>query len=130
MITNPVIIVGINYFDMENYNQEKYKRAKKKVEQIKGFYTHLTVYIIINLIIFVRGNIMVFLKSDVENKNLLDWIDWNIFFTPVLWGIGLFFHGLFVFQNRFKVLKNWEDRKMKEFLEKEEEDLHYNNKWK
>lgn len=130
MITNPLIIVGTNYFDMENYNQEKYIRAKKKVKQIKRFYTHLTVYIIINLIIFIRGNIEIFLENDVENKNLLDWIDWNIFYTPVLWGIGLFFHGLFVFQNRFKGLKNWEDRKMKEFLEKEEEDLQYNNKWK
>ncbi len=130
MITNPLIIVGTNYFDMENYNQEKYIRAKNKVKQIKRFYTHLTVYIIINLIIFIRGNIEIFLENDVENKNLLDWIDWNIFYTPVLWGIGLFFHGLFVFQNRFKGLKNWEDRKMKEFLEKEEEDLQYNNKWK
>lgn len=130
MITNPLIIVGTNYFDMENYNQEKYIRAKKKVKQIKRFYTHLTVYIIINLIIFIKGNIEIFLENDVENKNLLDWIDWNIFYTPVLWGIGLFFHGLFVFQNRFKGLKNWEDRKMKEFLEKEEEDLQYNNKWK
>jgi len=115
---------------MENYNQEKYIRAKNKVKQIKRFYIHLTVYIIINLIIFIRGNIEIFLENDVENKNLLDWIDWNIFYTPVLWGIGLFFHGLFVFQNRFKGLKNWEDRKMKEFLEKEEEDLQYNNKWK
>lgn len=130
MITNPLIIVGTNYFDMENYNQEKYIRAKNKVKQIKRFYTHLTVYIIINLIIFIRGNIEIFLENDVENKNLLDWIDWNIFYTPVLWGIGLFFHGMFVFQNRFKGLKNWEDRKMKEFLEKEEEDLQYNNKWK
>ena len=38
---------------MENSKtlQEKYKRAKKRVAKIKGFYKHLTAYLIINTVI-------------------------------------------------------------------------------
>lgn len=31
---------------------EKYLRAKKRVENLKAFYIHLTVYILVNLMLF------------------------------------------------------------------------------
>nr|WP_231624337.1 2TM domain-containing protein [Methanobrevibacter arboriphilus] len=33
---------------MENYDDKAYKRAKKRVDDVKGFYIHLVTYIIIN----------------------------------------------------------------------------------
>ena len=32
---------------------EKYEKAKKRVEEIKGFYTHLIVYVVVNLGLFI-----------------------------------------------------------------------------
>jgi hypothetical protein len=36
---------------MENFDEIKYQEAAKRVKKIKGFYTHLTVYIVITLAI-------------------------------------------------------------------------------
>ncbi|MCW9036803.1 2TM domain-containing protein, partial [Altibacter sp.] len=36
---------------MEPFENEQYKKAQKKVKELKGFYSHLTVYIVINLVL-------------------------------------------------------------------------------
>ena len=109
---------------MENYNEEKYKRAKKRVKDEKDFYTHLTVYITINLILIII-NLGVFQSGFTDIKIP----KWPMFTTPFFWGIGLLFHGLHVFQYKSRIFKDWEERKIKEFMEKEEEDLKSNNKF-
>ena len=106
---------------MEYYNEEKYKRAKKKVKDIRDFYKHLTVYLIINSILIII-NLGVF-QSGFSSIRIPAW---PMFTTPFFWGIGLFFHWLSVFYNKFTFFKKWEDRKMKEFIEKDEEDIKQN----
>ncbi len=32
---------------------EKYEKAKKRVEEIKGFYTHLIVYVCVNIVLVI-----------------------------------------------------------------------------
>ena len=106
---------------MDNYNEEKYKKAKKRVKEVKDFYTHLIVYITINLILIII-NLGVFQSgfTDIEIPK------WPMFTTPFFWGIGLLFHGLHVFKDKFKFFKDWEDKKIKEILEKDENDLKRN----
>ena len=106
---------------MENYNETKYKKAKKRVKEVKDFYLHLTVYITVNLVLIIV-NLGVFQSgfTDIEIPK------WPMFTTPFFWGIGLFFHGLKVFKNSFKFLKDWENRKIREYMEKEEEDFKRN----
>jgi len=110
-------------------NEGKYDRAKKKVDAIKGFHSHLTAFIIINiLILLLRANLFSFLNSEKFDINFEEWLDWNIYLTPVLWGIGLIIHGLVVYRYNFGFLKSWEERKMKEYMEKDkEENKKYNN---
>jgi len=100
---------------MKNLDTDKYNRAKKRMEAIKGFYSHLTVYIIINsvLLLFQAGLAGGFVNLHIPS--------WSAITTPFFWGIGLFFHGLYVFQNQFPFLKNWEDRKIEEFMKEDEE---------
>jgi len=107
---------------MESYNEKKYKKAKKRVKEIKDFYIHLTVYIIVNLVL-IAINLGIFQSGLTDIKIP----KWPMFTTPFFWGIGLLFHGLHVFQNSFKFFKDWEERKMKEFMEKEEEIFKDNN---
>ncbi|MCW9037746.1 2TM domain-containing protein [Altibacter sp.] len=52
-----------------------------------------------------------------------------MFTTPFFWGIGLTFHGLYVFQDRFRFFKNWEERKIREYMEKDEEEMNKTNTW-
>lgn len=90
-----------------NFNQEQnYIKAKKRVDDIKGFYSHLIVYIVINPII-------IFVNYTFVPQFLWFW------FTLLGWGLGLFFHWLGVFG--FQMLgfgKDWEERKIKELMNK------------
>ncbi|ESU26256.1 hypothetical protein FLJC2902T_27360 [Flavobacterium limnosediminis JC2902] len=91
-----------------NYNERaQYERAQKRVKEIKGFYGNLTAYIVVN-IFFVIINLL------TSPEHL--WFYW-----PMLgWGIGVVFHGLQVFNAMPFFGKDWEERKMKEFMEEEE----------
>ncbi|RLD29496.1 MAG: hypothetical protein DRI70_02260 [Bacteroidetes bacterium] len=109
---------------MEDFNSEKYDRALKRVKDIKGFYSHLVVYIIVNLLLML-AHLGIFTHGFVH----INLSSWSYFTTPFFWGIGLFFHGLFVFQHKFRFFKDWEERKIKEFMEKDEEEYKNTTKW-
>lgn len=109
---------------MENYNlkpydeldqekrflqEEAYLRAKEKVKKIVGFYWHLASYVIVNTFIIV---------IIVSNGNRL--FSFGTFATALFWGIGLLFHFLSVFGPDFLFGKNWEERKIREYMEKEQ----------
>ena len=83
---------------------EKYKRAKSRVEELKGFYAHLITYIAVNLMLVVINL--------VTSPNHL-WFYW----VTVFWGIGIIWHAISVYGKRGK---KWEEKKIKEIMEKEE----------
>jgi uncharacterized RDD family membrane protein YckC len=88
-------------------NDEAYKRAKKRVEEIKGFYAHLIVFIIVNAVLIAI--------------NLLVTPGFLWFLIPLCgWGIGLFFHAVFGFGLFGVFTKDWEEKKIKELLEKDQ----------
>jgi hypothetical protein len=89
-----------------NTEENKYQKAKERVEAIKGFYTHLTVYVVVNLILFSINMI-------TSPGNL--WFLW-----PLMgWGIGVAFHVLSVFGFGTGFSADWEERKIKELMKKE-----------
>ncbi|MDX1463099.1 MAG: 2TM domain-containing protein [Marinirhabdus sp.] len=103
---------------MDPRKSEAYERAIKKVEDIKKFYKHLRVYLVVNVILFlIKVNILGLLDGGVDDLHFDRWLDLNVYGTAFLWGIGLLLHGLYVFQYKFKFLKNWETRKVKKILE-------------
>ena len=91
-----------------NYQEEeRYFQAKKRVEEIKGFYGNLISYIAVNIGLMV--------------VNLLTSPNYLWFFWPLLgWGIGVFFHEMKVFNFMPFFGKDWEEKKIKEYMEKEE----------
>ncbi|MCK4526395.1 2TM domain-containing protein [candidate division WOR-3 bacterium] len=81
---------------------ERYRRAKERVEEIKSFYSHLFVYIIVNLALFLI--------------NILTAPDSLWFYWPLFgWGIGLLIHGFTVFGTK-RFLRDWEERKIEELM--------------
>jgi hypothetical protein len=92
-----------------NYTEEeRFYQAKKKVEEIKKFYEHLTVYALCNPIVIVV-NIM-------TSPGFLYFI-----FCLLGWGMVIILHGLKAFGYAPFFDKEWEERKVKEFLEKEQQ---------
>lgn len=85
---------------------KKYEKAKKRVKEIKGFYSHLTSYI---LVIFF----LMYINLRFSPEHI--WFYW-----PILgWGTGLFFHAARVFNIIPFFGKDWEDQKVKEFMDKD-----------
>ena len=101
---------------MTDKNQ-KLEKARKRVEEIKGFYSHVLVYVLVNLfLLLIASNIFDGIAS-------IHVPAWSYFTTPFFWGIGLLFHGLYVFQFKSGFLKKWEERKIREIMEKDKEEM-------
>lgn len=104
--------------NQDNFDaNEAYARAKTRVQKIKGFYTHLAVYVIVN--IFIVGLITI---TGGGIKMLFRFNTWS---TAFFWGIGVVFHAFGVFGKQIIFNKDWEDRKIKQFLDEEEQ----RNRW-
>ena len=75
---------------MEELRKNKLERAKKRVDEIKGFY----------------------LNTD-------SFWQWGHFVTLFFWGIGLFFHGAKVFGFNPLFSKSWEERQIQKYIDKD-----------
>lgn len=87
--------------------EEKYLRAKKKVDDLKGFYSNLLAYCLVNpFLIFV---------------NLMTSPSHYWFWYPMIgWGIGIVFHAVGVFNRTSYFGKEWEERKIQEMMKEDE----------
>lgn len=92
---------------------EKYIKAKKKVRNLKVFYIHLVGYLI--LVALLLYNIYIL---EGEHKDFFLWFDLTVL---VSWTIFIVFHAWSVYRGRIFFKKSWEERKIKEFIDKEEE---------
>lgn len=96
--------------EARDYSQEEaYIRAKKRVDEIIGFYWHLASYIVVNIF-------LILLIGFNSNEGFSGF---GPYATAFFWGIGLAFHFIGVFGFKFLFGKNWEQRKIEEFMEKE-----------
>lgn len=83
--------------------EEIYRKARERVEEKKGFYIHLIVYILVNIML-----IIIWVATGAG-------FPWFIF--PLGgWGIGILFHflGIFVFSRR----TGWERRQVEKEVER------------
>jgi 2TM domain len=101
---------------MNSEEQIKYDQARKRVKEIKGFYTHFVVYLVVNVMIFVVN------IQDLDPGET--YFQFKNFTTAFFWGLGLLAHALSVFVPSMIMGKNWEERKIKELMDKDK-----NNKW-
>lgn len=90
---------------------DRFQAAKKRVKEIKKFYTHLLVYLLVNIFLIVGGS--------RDGDLLSGFLDLNNYITAFLWGIGVLAHWATVFGSNFFLGKKWEEKKIKEFMENE-----------
>lgn len=87
---------------------EKAKReeALEYVQKLRGFYKHLSSFIIVNVILAAFNFIH-------EPHNL--WFYW----VTIFWGIGLVSHAFSTFGPGRRMGKAWEDKKVKEYMDRD-----------
>ena len=104
ILTKQISVMETNTLFSEN---AAYARAKKRVEELKGFYGNLTAYCV------------VIPTLAIINYNTFWGFQW--FWFPMLgWGLGVSFHAFGVFGYG----KSWEERKIQEIVNKGK-----NNNW-
>jgi hypothetical protein len=104
---------------MEN-NLDKKARARERVEELKGFYGHLMAYLGVNTMITsvkIVSNL-----SDGETFGEA-FFDFGTFAIWLFWGIGLFFHGVKVFNFNPFFGKEWEKRQIQKYMADEKKEV-------
>ena len=87
-------------------DQERYERAKHRVELLSGFYAHALVFVLVNV--------------GVAAYNVATSPDrlWFIL-TLAGWGIGLIAHGAYVLGSSRFLGAAWQERKIREEMERD-----------
>ena len=100
----PILTKQITMMRTSQFNEENnaYLRAKKRVDELKGFYGNLTSYCIV--------------IPSLTVINYITYWDHKWFIYPMLgWGLGITFHAIGVFGYG----KSWEERKIQEIINKD-----------
>jgi hypothetical protein len=94
-------------------------RAQKRVDELKGFYIHLLVYILVNL--FITGITVIARVNGGESFGKA-FFSFASFSTAIFWGIGLGFHAAKVYSFSPLFSKNWEERQIQKYIEKDKQE--------
>lgn len=100
----PILTKQITMMRTSQFNEENnaYLRAKKRVDELKGFYGNFTTYCIV--------------IPSLALINYITYWDHKWFIYPMLgWGLGVTFHAIGVFGYG----KSWEERKIQEIINKD-----------
>jgi predicted nucleic acid-binding Zn ribbon protein len=93
--------------EKEDVEKEELEKARKRVKKMRSFYSSLSSYIVVNIILVVVNLIF-------DPYNL--WFYW----VTLFWGIALIIQGLNTFTIKDSFLGDkWEEAKIQEILEKE-----------
>lgn len=85
-------------------SDERYRRAKRRVGVLKGFYIHLVTYIGVMVLLF-----------------LIDFLTgggWWFYWPLLVWGIGIIAHTFTVFGIAGFLGSEWEEKKLKDLMKK------------
>jgi len=103
---------------MDYNNSVKKERAKKRVEELKGFYIHFMVYVLVNIMI----STVIVVSQISDGTGFLEAI-WNfgVISTWIFWGIGIFFHAVKVFGLNPFFGKGWEERQIQKYMDEDKQ---------
>lgn len=90
---------------MEQQN-ENYNRAYQRVQEEKGFYSHVTTFLLVNAFLF--------LLNYFTAKG-----HWWFYWPLIGWGIGLTIHGIGIFGKNLIFSKKWEENRIKKLMDEE-----------
>ena len=88
-------------------NEEQVALVRRRVHRLREFYVHMAVYVA------VIGGLAIF--NWVVSPDF-----WWVAFPAIGWGIGLAAHAISVFFEDGLFGPDWEERKMRELLEREQ----------
>ena len=103
---------------MKTNNRDiKYAIAKGKVEKLRAFYVHLSVYLIVNIALYLVKIVRNLLNGESFKEAALDF---DFFSLWVIWGLALAIHAFATFGMDLIFGNDWERKRIKKYMEEEE----------
>lgn len=97
------------------------EKAEKRVKELKGFYRHITVFVVVNgfLYLMKSGMLTPFMPEGFPTEHYYyDWINANL----LAWAFILAVHAVYTYRNKFTFFKKWEERQIQKYLEEDREE--------
>ena len=92
--------------ETEKIEEDSYYKIRKRVEDIKGFYSNLGAYVVVIIGLAIL--------------NLVTYPKFLWFIFPLVgWGLGVVVHGLTVFNYMPFLGRDWEEKKIQQLIDKE-----------
>jgi hypothetical protein len=85
--------------------EELYKHAEKRTNEIVGFFIHAAIYVVVNAGIWA---------IDIATGGGIEWAYW----TTIPWGIGLAVHGLVLLFELRIFGEEWRQRRIERYVER------------
>ena len=103
----------MEYQTKDQIEEAKYLRAKKRIEQIKKFYKHVMIYLIVNLFIsFFK--VRDYMREGDTFMEALENLD--VYIVWIIWGFFLLLQAVKTFNANMILGSDWEERKIKEYM--------------
>jgi len=87
-------------------DEELRERARKRVEDIVGFWVHVLIFTVVNAGIWI---------IDATQGDGIEWAYW----TTIPWGIGLAIHAVVLIAELRIFGDAWRERKISEYMDRE-----------
>ncbi len=100
---------------MENLTEKKYRQAQRQVKKIQGFYVHLMIYIVVNILLSIAIT-FILMENGFSFKDAF--FKFGTIGSWGIWGIGIFIHAFITFDFFFG--KGWQQKKITKILKEEE----------
>lgn len=99
---------------------DKMIRAKKRVDELKGFYIHAVVYVLVNIFI---STVTVWARVAGGESFMEAFFSFASFSTAIFWGIGLAFHAAKIYNFGPFFSRDWEERQIKKYMEEDKKEV-------
>lgn len=93
--------------------QQKYLRVKKRMGELRKFYKHVAIYILVN--IFISGfKIREYMKDEYTFEEAFQKLD--VYFVWIVWGVFVILQGIRTYNSKMILGSEWEERKIREYM--------------
>jgi len=92
---------------------QRYLRAKKKLEMIRKFYKHLIVYVVINLVISGFKIYDYMEDGDTFQEALFTF---DTYITWLVWGAFVLLQAIKTFNSNVILGADWEEKKIRQYM--------------
>ncbi len=99
----------------------KFQKAQKRARKIKGFYTHVFVFLLVNTVLFtVKPSVTnrIIEASGIQEIGFANYLHWQFWTITLSWTFILIIQGLTLFGQ--PLIAKWERRKIQDYLNKED----------